>query len=37
MNTSLFTSCQGDWWKLGTGEFIMLDGTRFANGWGAPA
>ncbi len=32
-----FTNCQGDWWKLGTGEFIMFDGTRFANGWGTPA
>jgi hypothetical protein len=32
----MFTARQSDWWKLGTGEFIMLDGTRFANGWGAP-
>lgn len=32
-----FTDCQGDWWKLGTTEYIMFDGTRFANGWGDPA
>jgi len=31
-----FTDCQGDWWKLGTTEYIMFDGTRFANGWGLP-
>lgn len=32
-----FTDCQADWWKLGTTEYIMWDGTRFSNGWGAPA
>ncbi|AKB43802.1 PKD domain-containing protein [Methanosarcina vacuolata] len=32
-----FTDCQGDWWKLGTKEYIMCDGSFFANGWGAPA
>jgi len=32
-----FTVRQGDWWKLGTTEYIMYDGTRFANGWGKPA
>ena len=31
-----FTDCQGDWWKLGTTEYIMFDGTYFANGWGVP-
>lgn len=32
-----FTECQGDWWKLGTTEYIMFDGNYFANGWGKPA
>lgn len=32
-----FTDCQDDWWKLGTTEYIMFDGSRFANGWGDPA
>lgn len=31
-----FTDCQDDWWKLGTTEYIMFDGTRFAYGWGVP-
>jgi hypothetical protein len=33
----MFTTCQGDWWKLGTTAYIMEDGTHFANGWGQPA
>lgn len=32
-----FTDCQGDWWKLGTTQYIMWDGTQFANGWGPVA
>jgi len=32
-----FTTRQGGWWKIGTTEYIMFDGTRFANGWGTPA
>ncbi len=32
----MFTTCQGDWWKLGTTEYIMFDGTYFSNGWGDP-
>jgi len=32
-----FTDRQGDWWKLGTTNYIMKDGTYFDNGWGAPA
>lgn len=32
-----FTECQGDWWKLGTTEYIMFDGDEFDNGWGEPA
>jgi hypothetical protein len=35
--TQPFTLCQGDWWKLGSTAYIMLDGDYFANGWGAPA
>jgi hypothetical protein len=31
------TTCDGAWWKLGTGSFIMEDGNFFANGWGPPA
>lgn len=34
---SKFTDCAGDWWKLGTTEYIMWDGTKFSNGWGRPA
>jgi hypothetical protein len=29
-----FTDCSGDWWRLGTVNTIMVDGTFFANGWG---
>jgi len=37
-DTQPFTTCKGDWWKLGTTEFIMEDGDHFvANGWGRPA
>jgi hypothetical protein len=32
-----FTDRSGDWWKLGTTDYIMKDGTHFANGWGVPA
>lgn len=32
-----FTTCKGDWWKLGTTSYIMKDGDWFANGWGEPA
>jgi hypothetical protein len=32
-----FTTCHGDWWKLGTTSYIMKDGNHFANGWGDPA
>jgi hypothetical protein len=32
----MFTTCQGDWWKIGTTRYIMKDGDDFANGWGEP-
>jgi hypothetical protein len=35
--TQAFTTCKGDWWKLGTIEYIMEDGDHFVNGWGRPA
>jgi hypothetical protein len=31
-----FTEHEGDWWKLGTTQYIMYDGPFFTSGWGKP-
>jgi hypothetical protein len=32
-----FTTCGDGWWKLGTTDYIMEDGSHFDNGWGPAA